>query len=393
MIKLQKISQFLLVLVTLMFISACGRNKAPESTRITIDLNPSFEVIIDEEENVVSITALNDDASVLLYGEVIVGMNIEDATNKVITLCAEMGYVTSSSLANVKISVSGDNRFKKNLQKSIAKEISNTLEDFDIKASVEKIDSLKLDLLKELVLENSILSQEEVDLMSEQELINALKVNRIETQELLNEEMRKYYFAMKNYEVNISKREFTSRVIEELGLVYQLIHSGYNVALDAYDDAIEYIEELKYDLLIDSDSLYQKTLNEVLKAKTQFLKQKTYVASLEDENLKVNAEIKLNELENVYNNLVTTLGNIAASAINQFDQLITAMETAEQYLISLEDNFDDNIEQTLSNKTSELDQYLNELKSQFFEKFELEYKDDILAYENMLKEQKEQLKK
>ena len=41
-----------------------------KSTRMTIDLNPSVEFMLDEENKVVSVTALNDDGAILIAGEV-----------------------------------------------------------------------------------------------------------------------------------------------------------------------------------------------------------------------------------------------------------------------------------------------------------------------------------
>ncbi|MBR2891414.1 MAG: hypothetical protein IKC22_03435 [Bacilli bacterium] len=391
--KIQNLLFIILVLFSLTFIVACGKDDAPEATMVTIDVNPSFEIIVDEEKKVVSITALNDDASVLLYGEVFVGKTIEEVTNTIMNLSVELGYVAEQAEEKIQISVSGATDFKEDLEKEISKTIEKTLEDANIEVVVEKVESMKIDALKEVVKLNSTLSQEEIDAMSEEQLINALKVSRIETQELLNEEMREFYFSMKNYEISFAEKEYTAKIIDELGGLYDFISSTYSSALDAYQNVIQNVEQLKFDLLIDSDSVYQKTLNQVLDAKTKFLEQKKYVATLEAGNVKLEAEIKLDELKTVYDGLIKALENAKASAVSAFDSVISALKKVEETLVSVENMFDANIKETLSAKASELEATLNQAKSEFFTAFEDEYKDDINAYEEMLRAQKEALQK
>lgn len=391
--KIQNLLFIILVLFSLTFIVACGKDDAPEATMVTIDVNPSFEIIVDEEKKVVSITALNDDASVLLYGEVFVGKTIEEVTNTIMNLSVELGYVAELAEEKIQISVSGATDFKEDLEKEISKTIEKALEDANIEVVVEKVESMKIDALKEVVKLNSTLSQEEIDAMSEEQLINALKVSRIETQELLNEEMREFYFSMKNYEISFAEKEYTAKIIDELGGLYDFISSSYSSALDAYQNVIQNVEQLKFDLLIDSDSVYQKTLNQVLDAKTKFLEQKKYVATLEAGNVKLEAEVKLDELKTVYDGLIKALENAKASAVSAFDSVISALKKVEETLVSVENMFDANIKETLSAKASELEATLNQAKSEFFTAFEDEYKDDINAYEEMLRAQKEALQK
>lgn len=391
--KIQNLLFIILVLFSLTFIVACGKDDAPEATMVTIDVNPSFEIIVDEEKKVVSITALNDDASVLLYGEVFVGKTIEEVTNTIMNLSVELGYVAELAEEKIQISVSGATDFKEDLEKEISKTIEKALEEANIEVVVEKVESMKIDALKEVVKLNSTLSQEEIDAMSEEQLINALKVSRIETQELLNEEMREFYFSMKNYEISFAEKEYTAKIIDELGGLYDLISSSYSSALDAYQNVIQNVEQLKFDLLIDSDSVYQKTLNQVLDAKTKFLEQKKYVATLEAGNVKLEAEIKLDELKTAYDGLIKALENAKASAVSAFDSVISALKKVEETLVSVENMFDANIKETLSAKASELEATLNQAKSEFFTAFEDEYKDDINAYEEMLRAQKEALQK
>ena len=62
-------------------LTSCGK-KEEETARVTLDINPSYELIIDEEKTVIAVTALNEDASIVLYGESLVGKSLEEATER-----------------------------------------------------------------------------------------------------------------------------------------------------------------------------------------------------------------------------------------------------------------------------------------------------------------------
>ncbi len=388
--KIKNLLSLLLVFVSILLLASCG-NDAPESTRVTIDVNPSFELIVDEDKKVVSVTALNDDASVLLYGEALVGKTAEEATEIIVNLTVKAGYIDSETEQKVSISVSGDTKFQEKLEKEIAEKAEKVFEESGVKAVVEKHQALAIEKLREMVLENSTYTEEEVAAMSEEELINALKASRIETALLVSEEMRKVYYEAKAYEISFAEREETAKVIEGLGTIYQTVASLYSTALDVYREAINNVEQAKYDLLIANDSLYQQAVQKVLAAKTAYLEQKKVVAKLEAGDLKVEAVIELERLEEVYDTLLKALDDAAAYATSQFDSLINIMKQAEETFTSIEAMFTSNIKETLQQKAVEIEAKLNETKNNFFADFEEAHKDDINAYLESLRQQKEAL--
>lgn len=73
---------------------------------LAIDINPSIEFVVNGE-TVVGVKACNDDASVLLSGEELENMSVEEATEKVVELAEELGYLTEEN-DDVKIVVTAD---------------------------------------------------------------------------------------------------------------------------------------------------------------------------------------------------------------------------------------------------------------------------------------------
>lgn len=85
---------FLLLAGIALPLSSCSKGKKPPEgtyTRMTVDVNPSIEFMVDDENKVASVTALNDDGSILIAGEAFVGKTPEEATQLVIAACHRRG--------------------------------------------------------------------------------------------------------------------------------------------------------------------------------------------------------------------------------------------------------------------------------------------------------------
>lgn len=73
---------------------------------IAIDINPSIELVV-ADGIIESVRACNDDAEVLLSGEDITGLSAEEATEKIVALAEELGYITDEN-TDVSITVTAD---------------------------------------------------------------------------------------------------------------------------------------------------------------------------------------------------------------------------------------------------------------------------------------------
>ena len=69
--------------------AACGNGGKDEGKAVSyvgIDVNPSVSLVLDKNDNVLSVLADNEDAQVLLYGETLVGMSADEAAKKIAAL-------------------------------------------------------------------------------------------------------------------------------------------------------------------------------------------------------------------------------------------------------------------------------------------------------------------
>ena len=400
--KKRFIGIFLLFVITLSAISftSCSNAKPEEGsvTRMTVDINPSVEFMIDDQNKIVSVTALNDDGSILIVGEAFVGKTPEEAVEMMVTLASDTGYLVQgnaeASENTVKISVSGDSKYAEQLKKDITEKANDTLKALDINGTVEKVEALNIDALRQMALSTSLYTEEEISTMDEDQLYKVISAGRIETALLLTEEMRSAYYSAKEYKISFAEREETARIIKELGGLYNLTHTAYKTALDVYSTAITELDNFRYEMLVSPESEYQKSLAELREAKIELLKQKNYTASLNVNGEEyASATVTLQLTEENYNKMLAAYEKIGTDLNAALEALIAKLRQAESKLTELEDTlFDENIEAKLQEKASEIEASLNAAKDGFFAKFESAHAEDIAAIEETLLAKKQQLK-
>ena len=400
--KKRFISIFLLCALLLSAISftSCS-NAMPEEgsvTRMTVDINPSVEFMIDDQNKIVSVTALNDDGSILIVGEAFVGKTPEEAVEMMVTLASDTGYLVQgdagASENTVKISISGDSQYAEQLKKDITEKANDTLKALDINGTVEKVEALKIDALRQMALSTSLYTEEEISAMDEGQLYKVISAGRIETALLLTEEMREAYYSAKEYKISFAEREETARIIKELGGLYNLTHTAYKTALDVYSTAITELDDFRYEMLVSPESEYQRSLTKLREAKVELLKQKNYTASLDVNGEEyASATVTLQLSEENYNKMLAAYEKIGTDLNAALEALIAKLREAEDKLTELEDTlFDENIEARLQEKATEIEANLNAAKDGFFAEFESAHAEDIAAIEETLLAKKQQLK-
>ena len=400
--KKRLISIFLLCTLFLTAISftSCSNAKPEEGsvTRMTVDINPSVEFMIDDQNKIVSVTALNDDGSILIVGEAFVGKTPEEAIEMMVTLASDTGYLVQgnaeASENTVKISVSGDSKYAEQLKKDITEKANDTLKALDINGTVEKVEALKIDALRQMALSTSLYTEEEISTMDEGQLYKVISAGRIETALLITEEMRSAYYSAKKYKISFAEREETARIIKELGGLYNLTHTAYKTALDVYSTAITELDNFRYEMLVSPESEYQKSLTELREAKIELLKQKNYTASLNVNGEEyASATVTLQLTEENYNKMLAAYEKIGTDLNAALEALIAKLRQAESKLTELEDTlFDENIEAKLQENAAEIEASLNAAKDGFFAEFESAHAEDIAAIEETLLAKKQQLK-
>lgn len=387
-------------------LASCKKSEPtpPEGTytRMTVDINPSVEFMVDDQNKVVSVTALNDDGSILIAGEAFVGKTPEEATRMVVSLATDAGYLVKGEIhventdesQKVEISVSGNSDYAKELAKNVKSDVEKYLKDNKITATVESVKAKTLDEMRKVVIADGLFTEDEVKNMTEEQLYKALAAGRIETAQLLTAEMREAYYRAKDYKISFVEKQATADIISGMGATYKVLMSGYSTALAAYSTSIDTLDELRYSLLVDPESAYQKALASLRDAKEDLLKEKKLIFSVKDGDktyAEISASFKLSE--ETYNKALKAVEDAGAAANKAMETAIAALREIEAQLKALEEKLRENedISAKLTAEAQKLEDTLNKAKDNFFAEFEAAHKSDIEKAEADLEAKKQEL--
>lgn len=140
--------RFLALIVAIMTICStvafvgCNKDdastKEPDKALVTLDINPSIEMVVDSNDKVVSIAAKNEDAQIMLCGEEgIINASVETATTKIIDLAIEYGYITEEN-SGISMSVAGETTtLEDSIKTTITSAIGNVQSSLNISVSTD----------------------------------------------------------------------------------------------------------------------------------------------------------------------------------------------------------------------------------------------------------------
>ena len=163
--------------------------------------------------------------------------------------------------------------------------------------------------------------------------------------------------------------------------------------MTTYSTAIKKVDEFRCETFVKPDSDYQQILDNLRDAKVDFLKKRTFKASLtiDDENyLEVSSSLSMSEQN--YNSLLSSLETLGRAMNESLVKLLDVMKSAEKALVGLEKTmFTGKIKRTLRRNANKMQATLNKVKDEFFETFEAVHADDIEAMQQALLAKKQEL--
>ncbi len=390
---LSTVCMFLLLLSTLT-LSGCKKTKK-EETVMNISCNPSVEFILDKDNKVVSVTALNEDGNVILVGETFVGLTADEAAKLFVKISTETGFIVEGSASNneVKVSISGDSKKANQIYDDVKSKVSKYLSDNNINVNLKNIEAPTLDELKALVKDAYPTIEDEVlNSLSESELINYLKEVRIQTKDLFSQGLKDAFVAMKDYEIEFAKDEKTLEIINSLDSTYSLVISQYSAAVKNLNNAKVKLEEARNKYLLSETSDYQVKLKELNNAKDELLKAKNELANMEEGLAKQTKALEVASLETAYGLKETAYNTYYNSANLAIDSSLLAINTIIKSLETLKENMPEEIKTILQNKASEIENAANTAKNDLLESFENSYNEQIEAARNAALARKTALK-
>lgn len=128
------------LILAMPFFYGCGGNgnQAVATSFVSLDINPSIELTLDNNNKVVSVRGTNEDGQVLLYGEAnFVGKDVETVIQEITDLAIEHGYISQDNkVVNTSVSAESNQKAQDILNKINAK-ITATAKSASINVTVD----------------------------------------------------------------------------------------------------------------------------------------------------------------------------------------------------------------------------------------------------------------
>lgn len=373
---MKKIITIMLALVMtlglVLSVSACSPSE--EGVKVmTVELNPQVEFILDSNDKVVSVNAINDEGNYVIAKAQFVGMSADEALNAFLKISVEDGFLLEGEINagenNVTISITGEDAqkvYEEVTQK--AKEFIESLDMVDVTVEFnfepitkEDIEALVADCMREL-------NVEEIKAKTQAELIKLLEASRKQTEDLLSQELKDYYYAERALQIRKAKLDAYIEAIkaqDNIGIVSATLTAAQEQLDNLVTMISSYKEEYKQKFLDTTSEYYQK-MQEVVLAKKELLK-----ARLENATTEV-----ITALESAYELAVATINSAKEFAKAQVEVIDTAINEAYAKVTGAIDT----IIETLNVVIEDLDKIVSEAIAQTEANFESAFAKENGAY-------------
>lgn len=211
---------------------ACGEDPSnPEvkaSKVMNLTLNPSIELVLDKDNNVVSVSANNDEGNFILAQAQFVSLSADAAVEKFLELIKDNGFLVEGEISfsenQFKIEISGNNS---SLYNQVVKNAKEYLEDtnFNVNFSFEKINKAELQSLVRKSMKD--LTEIEIFRMSEEQLISKVKEIREETKDIYSQELKNLYYSLREGEILKAKFEAVKTQLDNIPEIAENIFTTF----------------------------------------------------------------------------------------------------------------------------------------------------------------------
>ncbi len=336
-----------------------------EQKVMNMSLNPQVEFVLDGEDKVVTVNALNEEGNLIISAAAFEGKTAEEAAKLFVEISTETGYLVSGSASvgdnQISISFSGDTKAAEELYNDVKAKMEEAFSAENITAKVEQAKAITEAEIKALIAECA--PYIETAEMEYKELLSTLIEERKETAEYYSQELKNAYYEQKEF---IMQQAEIETLKSHLNVISQGIVEGLNTI---YVGLVEGIESTRINLLVSEDSLYQKALAAFRKVKAEYLKARYEFTS---EHASVTVEITEEQLAAIKTRVEEAEEALLQAGVKANEQL----DQAKAAITEAYDKVIDAIEKAsvkVSDHLDEINVKQQEMKQEFFTAFETKY--------------------
>lgn len=381
-----------------------NKGNGEATSMVTLSLNPQISMVLDENNCVLSVSGDNNEGKIVVSGENLVGLNVNEAVSKVIQIESECGYLVSGQIeaGQNKLTVDltiDDENIKKTVKSEIEKAINSTCNDLSIDKEIEYTSSVTKEALIEMVVSmDASLTKEDCANMTYKELLSRVAIYQLDTAEIYSVELEQLYNQSKEYEVKFADSEANKEAIASISNIYAAALSVTDPIIKSLKTSVENLETLMYSTLVDEESDFQKSYNSFLEAKQKVIKLKNEVANSEalSESEKEALNNELTAKEKILDACIETMDNFKESALATIQTAKDSIDSMINQINAIIKALPDQtaVENKLTECSKTIEDKINSAKKEAYDNFEKKYateikdaKDQALAYKEKLKNQ------
>ncbi len=358
---------------------SCGGAEAKEQKVMNLSLNPEVEFVLDENDKVVSVNALNEEGNLIVSAEVFTGKTAEEAAKLFVEVSKETGFLVSGKVKTgeneLEISLSGDTKAAEALYNDVKAEVESYLTAENITATIEQAAAISEEQLEKLVAECApYLDAAKIQTMEYKELVKTLAESRKETAEFYSQELKNAYYEAKAFAMEQAELQAVKAQEGITGIAAIAFDTAYGL----YTTAVDTIESTRMTMLVNEDSPYQVALKAFREAKADYLNYRNYVASLEETEITTAISEQLAGYETIVNNTETMLLQAGETANLALDGVKTQVKTAYDSVVLAIEEYSAKVSQYASQIATKQ----QEAQTAFFTSFETDYAAAITAAKN-----------
>ncbi|MCM1260272.1 MAG: hypothetical protein NC182_04990 [Prevotella sp.] len=388
----------LMIVATIVIAIVAGQKPvAAHPTIVQVDVNPSIEMVVDENNQVLSIRGCNDEGKMIIEGEAIVGKTLDEAVETIIRLETQMGYLLVNTTENeVTITISAENnRLTQQMQEKTKSYISKACEKLNVKAQINEAKGYVIGELQTLAKTlDPTLTEEEIQNLTYDQLIHVVELYHLEVASFASVKLEEMYQQVKAQEIKLAEKEATKRVVDQLESIYQTSITAYDTVYQTFIQTYQSLQESYYENFVSDASHYQNALDHLAMKKAELLKQRAYVASLPEDTdalTRMKETAQLTYLEAEYASLEVALTSAEQLANQTYQAICYTFEEILKQMEALESKLPTSIKDMTFQAIMDTEEKLNAYKKQVFESFENAHLEDIEKAKQALQTRKQAL--
>ena len=321
---------------------------AEEGKVMSVSLNPQIEFVLDKEDKVVSVTALNEDGNHVIYLYIdtetalsqFEGLNAKEALQLFLEIAKENGYLITGDQETISIKISGE---ATDLINSVKDKADKFLADNEIDAEVITGEISKDEIaekVKECMKEHSL---EDLKQKSHKDLVEMLKESRKETSKIFDQELKEVYYKLREEKINMAELNAILSSLNEIAIENPII-SSFIESVTTLNSKLEELKTTINDNLIATDSAFNLAKQAYIEAKKALLDKRlelckngiTEEEKLILESFEQEVETAKTQLENARANAETVIAPIQAEIDGIYQTIVSAFAQIKTLLENLD---------------------------------------------------------